>query len=140
MFEDQDKMVLGTELTPKDQRHVLASYVHRYTGDRIPVWAKGLRADGKPKHPLQFADDQDWLANTWFHVRTDGRLDGRFRRCHSVPTWPQQTRECAYCREERSEHDVCQHQSNWARAVCKFCCGNLGCYEEFDRRSKGVPV
>jgi len=37
---------------------------------------------------VQFADDQDWLEHTLFHVRKDGRLDKRYDCCESHPTWP----------------------------------------------------
>ncbi len=72
---------LGSELTPEDQKHVLAAYVHRFTGDHRPKWAKG-------GYTIQFRDDQEWLAHTRFHVTKRGRLDGRFRACESSPTWP----------------------------------------------------
>jgi hypothetical protein len=81
------RTVLGTELHPDDQRHVLAAFVHRYTGDHKPQWAGDPRPNGKPC-PVQFKDDQDWLANTRFGVRKDGRLDQRARYCTSNPTWP----------------------------------------------------
>lgn len=81
--------IKGTELHREDQAHVLRAYVHRYTGDHKPLWNNQLRPDGTA-YPVQFANDQDWLANTTFAVRTDGRLDQRFKRCMSSPTWPNQ--------------------------------------------------
>ena len=79
--------VKGTELTIEDQKTVLRSYVHRYTGDRRPEWACKPRPDGSP-YQAQFRDDADWLEHTTFAVRKDGRLDRRVRRCESHPTWP----------------------------------------------------
>lgn len=77
----------GCSLHPADQRFVLAAYVHRFTGDHIPAWALKPRPDGST-HPLQFADDAEWLANSRFAVRRCGRLDQRVKQCFSTPTWP----------------------------------------------------
>ena len=81
------KTKLGIELHPDDRRHVLAAYVHRFTGEHRPAWAHKPWKDGKP-YPVQFADDADWLAHTRFAVRGNGRLDRRVNRCESSPTWP----------------------------------------------------
>jgi hypothetical protein len=81
------KQVKGTKLTAEDQKHVLASYVHRFTRDHKPKWANKPWKDGKP-YPVQFASDQDWLENTVFFVRDNGRLDQRYKRCESTSTWP----------------------------------------------------
>jgi hypothetical protein len=70
--------------SPDDQRHVLAAYVHRYTREHVPAWAR--REPGRC--PVRFASDAEWLANTSFRVRRDGRLDRRARFCESSPTWP----------------------------------------------------
>lgn len=78
---------LGTQLAAADQRHVLAAYVHRYTREHVPEWARKPRPDGTP-YPVHFASDADWLAHTRFFVRANGRLDHRFRHCWSEPTWP----------------------------------------------------
>lgn len=79
----------GDQLTAEDKRIALASFVHRYTGNHVPNWVRGKEwKDGKP-YPLQFANDDDWLRNTWFKVRLDGRLHGNGRYCFSRPTWPQ---------------------------------------------------
>lgn len=74
---------LGIELSEQEQKHVLAAYVHRYTGDHKPRWVNGGRF-----YPLQFRDDHDWLCNTTFKVTKSGRLDMRARFCESSPTWP----------------------------------------------------
>lgn len=77
----------GSLLHPEDKRHVLAAYVHRFTGEHRPAWASKPWKDGRP-YPIQHADDADWLANTYFRVRKDARLDMRVRECHSTPSWP----------------------------------------------------
>ena len=86
------KMVLGTELSASDRKHVLAAYVHRHTGEHKPAWATSShwRFDGTTATPwpIQFKDDAEWLANTTFAVRNDGTLDRRTRHCQSSPTWP----------------------------------------------------
>ncbi len=71
----------GSELHRDDQRHVLAAYVHRFTGDHRPFWVK-------PCNPLQFKNDSEWLENTTFQVKKNGRLDMRVHHCFSMPTWP----------------------------------------------------
>ena len=81
------KLVYGTSLFGLDVDYVLRAYVHRFTGDHKPEWAGKEWKDGKP-YPLQFRDDNDWLANTKFAVRLDGSLDGRVKYCESHPTWP----------------------------------------------------
>ena len=73
----------GTELHPVDRRIVLAGYGHRYTQERKPDWARGTN------YRPQFIDDADWLANTRFRTRKDGRLDNRCKACWSSPTWPE---------------------------------------------------
>ncbi len=80
-------LALGTQLTPEDRRHVLNAYVHRFTGDHVPGWARTPAPNGKFCN-VQFVDDRDWLAHTKFEVRKDGRLDQRRRTCESSPTWP----------------------------------------------------
>lgn len=79
-------MKLGTDLTPAQQREVLACYVYRSTPEntfetRLP---ESLRSKG----PLQFKDDADWLTHTEFAVTKAGNLHRRARFCHSTPTWP----------------------------------------------------
>ena len=77
----------GNLLTAEDKRHVLAAYVHRFTGEYKPKWAREPWKNGKP-YPVQFRDDADWLANTLFITRGNGRLDLRYQACFSTPTWP----------------------------------------------------
>ena len=80
------RVKLGSELHPTDQTLVRAAYVHRFTGDHKPAWANDWK-DGKP-YPVQFKDDADWLANTFFAVKTNGRLSPKMKQCESHPTWP----------------------------------------------------
>lgn len=80
-------MVKGTSLNKEDQRFVLAAFVHRFTGEHIPEWSKKKRPDGRG-YKVHFKDDLDWLNNTLFYVKKDGRIDNRFNRCESNPTWP----------------------------------------------------
>ena len=76
---------LGSDLTPQDQRHVLSAYVHRFTAEHVPEWTR--RQDCQTC-PVQCASDAEWLANTRFAVRKDGRLNHSYHECHSTPTWP----------------------------------------------------
>jgi hypothetical protein len=78
---------LGTELSREDQAYVLRAYVHRFTGDHKPGWARKARPDGSA-YPVQFKDDQDWLAHTEFYVKKNGSIDHRHDNCFSSPTWP----------------------------------------------------
>ena len=90
----EDKLVVrelrGSELHPADKHYVLSAYVHRFTGDHTPNWAQTPMPNGE-KYPVQFASDADWLHNTWFRVKRNGRLDGRVSICRSVPTWPKKS-------------------------------------------------
>lgn len=87
-LNEETEMKKGSELHPEDQKHVLNSYVHRYTKEHKPNWANKLRPDGT-KHMPQFHSDSDWLNNTKFRVhKKSGRLDHRAKSCESNPTWP----------------------------------------------------
>ena len=77
-------MLNGTQLCASDQQHVLAAFVHRFTAEHKPAWASEPWKDGQP-YPVQFAGDADWLANTRFAVRKNGRLDDRVHHCESSP-------------------------------------------------------
>lgn len=80
------KYVKGTDMSTRLQREAKACFVHRFTGDHKPLWARKPMPDGSA-YPRQFANDQDWLANTVFAVRNDGELAKR-EACISSPTWP----------------------------------------------------
>lgn len=75
---------LGSELTPEDQKQALARFVHRYTGEHLPDWAR----NEVNRPPVQFVDDKDWLAHTRFAVTRSGRLSESAHQCQSEPTWP----------------------------------------------------
>ena len=72
----------GSEMCQRLQQEAKAQFVHRYTGEHKPAWVKG------PETPVQFKDDMDWLANTWFWVAKKGELANRPGYCVSHPTWP----------------------------------------------------
>jgi hypothetical protein len=77
----------GSELRPEVQQDCLQRFVHRFTGDHHPLWARAKRPDGTD-YPLQFKDDADWLAHTTFAVKADGTLHNGVKTCNSAPTWP----------------------------------------------------
>ena len=74
------RQVAGTQLNTTARNEALSRFAHRYTKDHIPSWAFGKG------YPVQFRSDLDWLSNTLFWVRNDGRLAKR--NCESKPTWP----------------------------------------------------
>jgi len=78
---------LGSELAATAQRKALSKFVHRFTKDHKPAWAREPMPNGKP-YPVQFASDSDWLAHTHFFVNQDGTLSARHKYCMSNPTWP----------------------------------------------------
>lgn len=80
--------LLGNQLTVEDQEYVLRAYVHRFTKTHVPSWAAKKMDNGKAYKP-QFKDDQDWLTNTKFKVRKNGKLDMCSKFCESYPTWPE---------------------------------------------------
>lgn len=79
--------IRGSDLSPAMQAEALRRFPHRYTRTHRPEWARVPRPNGEP-YPIQFADDADWLANTFFEVTKQGRLPGRNHFCRSYPTWP----------------------------------------------------
>lgn len=80
-------IALGNQLPPADRNYVLAAYVHRFTREHVPGWARIPRPDGT-HYPVQFDSDADWLAHTEFNVTKSGALDRRATHCMSFPTWP----------------------------------------------------
>lgn len=80
------EMVRGTDLPETLRREALRSYLNRYTKTHVPAWARNTH------YRPQFADDQDWLANTLFPVIVRRsrmiRLARRPSDCESSPTWP----------------------------------------------------
>lgn len=79
--------VNGLALSPALQREALARYVHRFTRDHVPAWAKQPQPDGR-SYPVHFDSDSEWLAKTYFPVTARGKLAARPGNCQSHPTWP----------------------------------------------------
>ncbi len=77
----------GSDLHPQDKQYVLSAFIHRFTRNHTPTWAQTAREDGS-QYPVQFDNDDDWLNNTAFYIRKDGRLNMRNKSCYSCPTWP----------------------------------------------------
>lgn len=78
------QIALGSDLPKEDQEYAKSAFVHRYTKDHVPEWA---RHEGS-NHSVQFASDDEWLANTQFVVNKSGRLNRNARFCYAKPTWP----------------------------------------------------
>lgn len=63
-----------------------AQYVHRFTADFVPNWARQQRDDGTYYAP-QFASDREWYENTRFHGE-EGHI-GKRNECYTTgQTWP----------------------------------------------------
>lgn len=61
-------------------------YVHRFTLEHVPVWARKPRPNGTFYAP-QFRSDAEWYANTLFPG--EGYVSRRSRYCEtSGQTWP----------------------------------------------------
>ncbi len=80
------RMVFGTELSAANQKEALAKFVHRYTAEHVPAWARKPREDGS-MYPVQFSSDVEWLQFTEFPVDRNGNLT-KFGECWSHPRWP----------------------------------------------------
>lgn len=80
--------VLGSHMGEHLQTQVKAKYIWRFTGDNHPKWAQEARRPDGCADPVQFADDADWLAHTYFEVTKQGELSRRSTYCESHPTWP----------------------------------------------------
>jgi hypothetical protein len=78
---------LGADLTRAEQNEVLRGYVHRFTREHTPAWARKPMPNGSA-YPVQFDSDSDWLRHTYFAVTKSGRLHSGVHECHSMPTWP----------------------------------------------------
>lgn len=76
------RTVCGTDLSPRMQAEAKRLFVYRSTGDNI-----GGRL---PNSSLQFRNDEEWLANTFFSITSHGTF-ARGRGCFSTPTWPEDT-------------------------------------------------
>jgi len=79
------KRIRGSDLPPRLQTEAKALFVHRCTGEHIPAWA--LRGHASGPYKVQFADDAEWLAHTFFFVTERGEIARRPKHCESYPTW-----------------------------------------------------
>lgn len=68
----------GNHLPPHLQARAQASFVHRYTGTHRPNWVTW--------EPVQFLDDNEWLARTMFELTKNGLGP----ECRSFPSWPKE--------------------------------------------------
>ena len=83
--------ILGAHMGPKLQAECKSLFVHRFTGEHKPQWAyKPFKNEALQltSYPVQFADDADWLAHTYFEVTKQGELSNKTHYCESSPTWP----------------------------------------------------
>ena len=60
-------------------------YVHRFTADHIPDWAR-QKADNGRYHAPGFSSDRDWYEKTIFPG--EGNISSRSRFCESKPDFP----------------------------------------------------
>lgn len=93
----------GHLLHPEDQKHVLSAYVHRHTKEHRPQWAKIPMANGtayKPHHNT----DKDWLKNTQFAVKKNGRLNMNVGHARSTPSLPLNEEVHAYDVHHKGKH------------------------------------
>ncbi len=75
--------IRGTELHAIDRNRVLDQYMHRMTVESCERWpdvAAYMRSNG---YRMPTRTDAEWLKNTFFEVRKDGRIDERFRHCET---------------------------------------------------------
>lgn len=62
-------------------------YIHRYTMEHVPQWAKGVAMNGKFYAP-RYRSDREWYENTVFPGEAEW-LGPREKHCHSDgQSWP----------------------------------------------------
>lgn len=61
-------------------------YVHRYTAEHMPAWARERRSDGTYYAP-QYRSDREWYEHTVFPGEP-GHFGGRNHCMSNNPTWP----------------------------------------------------
>ena len=62
-----------------------AQFVHRYTCEHVPAWAKEKSASGKYCAP-QYATDQEWYDKTYFYGESELATK---KFCYTTdPSWP----------------------------------------------------
>lgn len=80
--------VAGDRLPAALQEVVKRRFMHRFTMEHQPAWAREAAPNGKFYAP-QYLSDREWLANTLFAVTERGLLDERVEYCESrSATWP----------------------------------------------------
>src|ERR1700749_1089344 len=78
----------GKLFSYRDQCLCLNIFSRRFTGDHPPNWASAEKPEGHDEWPLQFLNDEEWLANTNFATTPSGNLDKRGKKSLGKPTWP----------------------------------------------------
>jgi hypothetical protein len=84
------KIMMRGDLLPLDlQREALSSYVHRFTRQHVPAWARQPMPNGNA-YPVQYDSDAQWLARTLFPVIRRGDRVTRLAAgdCYLHPYWP----------------------------------------------------
>ena len=78
-----EELIHGKKLNPEQHKKVLNAYVHRYTGEHKPAWAKKTMPNGeacKPTHKT----DKDWVHDHAFYFnKGTNNLSGRYQ--HAEP-------------------------------------------------------
>lgn len=65
-----------------------AQYVHRFTMDHCPVWARHPAPNGRYYAP-QYASDAEWYGKTLFPPNNPFAMGKRDTSCYSSgPSWP----------------------------------------------------
>lgn len=83
-----------------------AQYVHRFTCEHIPGWARKPRADGRYYAP-HYRSDREWYDNTLFHGESE--MAGR-KHCYSTgQTWPLGVSVAAPYSREMNRPNAAQH-------------------------------
>ena len=90
----EPRMLYGNQLPGSQRQAALSAYVHRYTAEHVPAWARQAAPNGRHYAP-QYRTDSEWLSKTRFPIAEDRngiRLkSGQFRNsdCESSdPSWP----------------------------------------------------
>jgi len=79
------RYIYGNDLHPDDRAAVLDRYVYRMTVESVQRWPDVALYMHRSGYRMPARTDAEWLLNTRFAVRRDGRLDRRARGCYS--TW-----------------------------------------------------
>ena len=76
-------------MTRPTLKQAQSMYVHRFTCEHLPQWARAVRPDGAYYAP-QFATDAEWYENTVFPGETaHPDYPRRVKHCHTTgQTWP----------------------------------------------------